>query len=97
MRSQVRLLPVRDEAITKRLGVRSLLESVRSTKSDPLIEVSTTLQRDPNTHSGYDWGGGAGPKITLSAGTTTSVRVLVEERQPISYVIPILRDLTGIY
>ena len=94
---KVRLLPVRDEAITKRLGVRSLLESVRSRKSEPLIEVSTTLQRDPNTYSGYDWGGGAGPKITLSAGTTTTVRVLVEERQPISYVIPILRDLTGIY
>ena len=94
---RVRMLPLRDDAVAKRLGVRSLLESVRSTKSDPLIEVSTTLQRDPNTHSGYDWGGGSGPKITLSAGTTTSVRVLVEERQPISYVIPILRDLTGIY
>lgn len=94
---KVRLLPVRDDAIAKRLGVRSLLESVRGTQSEPLIEVSTTLQRDPNTHSGYDWGGGAGPKITLSAGTTTTVRVLVEERQPISYVIPILRDLTGIY
>jgi HlyD family secretion protein len=25
------------------------------------------------------------------------VRVLVEERRPISYVIPILRDLTGVY
>ena len=93
----VRLLPVRDEAIVKRLGVPSLLESVRGAKSDPLIEVSTTLQRDPATHSGYDWGGGADPKITLSAGTTTTVRVLVEERRPISYVIPILRDLTGIY
>ena len=93
----VGLLPVRDEALFKRLGVRSLLESVRGQKSDPLIEVSTTLQRDPATHSGYDWGGGAGPKITLSTGTTTTVRVLVEERRPISYVIPILRDLSGIY
>ena len=95
--SKVRSLPVRDEAIVKRLGVRSLLDSVRGAQSDPLIEVSTTLKRDSNTHSGYDWGGGSGPKITLSPGTTTTVRVLVEERRPISYVIPILRDLTGIY
>jgi hypothetical protein len=47
--------------------------------------------------SGYDWGGGPGPDLQLTAGTPTEVRVLVEERRPISYVIPILRDLTGIY
>ena len=63
--SKFACLPVRDEAIAKRLGVWSLLESVRGRQSEPLIEVSTTLQRDPNTHSGYDWGGGAGPKITF--------------------------------
>lgn len=93
----VRMLPVRDEAIVKRLGVQSLLESVRGGQSDPLIEASTSLRRSPETPSGYDWGGSSGPKITLTAGTTTNVRVLVEERRPISYVIPILRDLTGIY
>ena len=93
----IRLLPVRDEAIVRRLGVRSLLESVRGGQSEPLIEVSTSLKQDLRTPSGYDWGGSSGPQIKLSAGTTTTVRVLVEERRPISYVIPILRDLTGIY
>lgn len=95
--SKIRVLPIRDEAIVKRLGIRSLLESVRGQQSEPLIEVSTSLKRDPNTPSGYDWGGGTGPKMKLTAGTTTKVRVLVEERPPISYIIPILRDLTGIY
>lgn len=95
--TDIRVLPVRDEAIVKRLGVRSLLESVRGKESAPLIEVSTTLHRDSSTPSGYDWGGSSGPKIKLTAGTTTNVRVLVEERRPISYVIPILRDLSGIY
>lgn len=95
--TKVNVLPIRDDAIIKRLGVKSLLESVRGPQAAPLIEVSTSLQRDPNTVSGYDWGGGEGPDIRITAGTTTNVRVLVEERRPISYVIPILRDLTGIY
>lgn len=90
-------LPVRDEAVVKRLGVKSLLEAVRGKPKEPLIEVTTSLERDPRTPSGYNWGGGSGPVLQLSAGTPTKVRVLVEERRPISYVIPILRDLTGIY
>ena len=94
---KIRPLPVREEAIVKRLGVRSLVESVKAGSSGALIEVSTTLKRDPTTFSGYDWGGSSGPKIQFTAGTTTNVRVLVEERRPISYVIPIMRDLTGIY
>ncbi|MFM9109687.1 MAG: hypothetical protein ACKOPN_03640 [Prochlorococcaceae cyanobacterium] len=57
----------------------------------------TSLQRDPHSRSGYDWGGGGGPDLVLTAGTGTEVSVLVEGRQPISYVIPLLRDLSGIY
>ena len=55
------------------------------------------MKRDSSTVSGYDWGGAPGPGMQVTAGTPTEVRVLVEERRPISYVIPILRDLTGIY
>lgn len=95
--TKINALPVRDDAVVKRLGVKSLLESVRGPQDAPLIEVSTSLKRDADTISGYDWGGGEGPNIQITAGTTTNVRVLVEERRPISYVIPILRDLTGIY
>ena len=95
--TKINVLPIRDDAAIKRLGMKSLLESVRGPQSAPLIEVSTSLQRDPNTISGYDWGGSEGPNIQITTGTTTNVRVLVEERRPISYVIPILRDLTGIY
>lgn len=93
----MRTLPVRDEAVVKRLGIQSLLESVRGKQSEPLIEVTTTLQKDEKTQSGYDWGGSPGPQLKITAGTTTKARVLVEERRPISYVVPILRDLTGIY
>lgn len=93
----IRPLPIRDEAVIKRLGIKSLLEAVRNDPLEPLIEITTSLKRDPSTPSGYDWGGGMGPMLQISGGTPTQVRVLVEERPPISYVIPILRDLTGIY
>ncbi len=90
-------LPVREDALRKRLGRNSLVDAVIAQNLGPLIEVRTSLQRDPRTVSGYDWGGGSGPDLQLTVGTPTSVRVLVEERRPVSYVIPILRDLTGIY
>ncbi|QNI59527.1 NHLM bacteriocin system secretion protein [Synechococcus sp. BIOS-U3-1] len=93
----IRRLPVNDQALIKRLGLESLLDAVRQQPKGPLIEVKTSLKRDPSTISGYDWGGGPGPAIEISTGTPTEVRVLVEERRPISYVIPILRDLTGVY
>ncbi len=93
----IRNLPVTEQALVKRLGQKSLLDSVRANTQGALIEVVTTLERDPSTVSGFNWGGGPGPDLKLTAGTPTAVRVLVEERRPISYVIPILRDLTGIY
>lgn len=96
----VRSLPVSREGQRQRLSLEALVNSVQPSGSggnEPLIEVVTSLERNPSTPSGYDWGGGPGPNLRLTAGTNTEVSVLVEKRQPISYVIPLLRDITGIY
>jgi multidrug efflux pump subunit AcrA (membrane-fusion protein) len=96
----VRPLPVSREGLRQRLGLESLVATVQLPGSDgdqPLIEAVTSLKRDPRTRSGFDWGGGPGPNLTLSPGTSTDVSVLVEHRPPISYVIPLLRDISGIY
>lgn len=93
----VQTLPVSEEALLNRLGSRSLVDELTAQSGGALIEVRTRLKRDRSTFSGYDWGGGGGPRLRLSAGTPTDVRVLVEQRQPISYLVPILRDLSGIY
>lgn len=93
----VQALPVSDEALLNRLGSSSLVKSLTAESQGPLLEVHTRLQRNPNNVSGYDWGGGAGPQLRLTSGTPTEVRVLVEQRQPIGYLVPILRDLSGIY
>jgi NHLM bacteriocin system secretion protein len=96
---RLRPLPVSREALRQRLGLEALVQTVQPSGggNEPLIEAVTSLQRDPRTRSGYDWGGGPGPDLQLSAGTSTEVSVLVEYRQPISYVIPLLRDITDIY
>lgn len=93
----VQALPVSDEALLNRLGSSSLVKSLTTDNDGPLMEVHTRLRRNPNNFSGYDWGGGAGPRLRLTSGTPTEVRVLVEQRQPIGYLVPILRDLSGIY
>lgn len=97
----IQALPISQEALELRLGNRTLAEAIQKSTGgstlEPLIQITTDLRENPTTISGYDWGGGSGPDIKLSAGMMTTVRILVEERQPISYVIPVLRDLSGIY
>jgi multidrug efflux pump subunit AcrA (membrane-fusion protein) len=98
---RLRALPVSREGLQRRLGLESLVDAVQPSGAgaggQPMIEAVTSLERDPRTRSGYDWGGGPGPGLTLTQGTGTEVSVLVEARQPISYVIPLLRDISGIY
>ena len=93
---------VSKELLLNRLDNKGLVEYVqfRSKASGaeiPLIEITTTLEKDIKTITGYDWGGSKGPNINITKGTTTKINVVVEERKPIEYVIPILRNLTGIY
>ena len=94
---KIKSLPVSEGAVTARLGNPSWLKSIGGKTQGPLIEVQTSLARSDSTLSGFDWGTGEGPDLQITSGTPTSIRVLVEERRPISYVIPLLRDLTGIY
>ncbi|MBR8833622.1 MAG: NHLP bacteriocin system secretion protein [Stigonema ocellatum SAG 48.90 = DSM 106950] len=60
------------------------------------IEALARLKLDPKTFSGYKWSSTHGPKLEISPGTTTTVRVTVEERSPITFVLPILREWSGL-
>ena len=89
-----------ETALLLKLGNQNLVDFVLNSSSAdkrPSIEISTTLDKDDQTVSGFDWGGSEGPDLILTSGTTTTIKVIVEQRRPINYVIPILRDLTGIY
>ncbi len=82
-------------------GVTTLIGSEEATRvllpnGSPQVEVFIELEEDSNTYSGYKWSSSKGPNINLDSGTLSTVQVLVEERAPITYILPFLRSTTGI-
>ena len=66
----------------------------RSTKQAS-YEVHITAEPDPATVSGYAWSNGDGPPQRISSGTFATVDVQVDERAPISDLLPYLRRMFG--
>ena len=88
--------PITKEAAANVVGNPEVVEGLVSKDQPGLMQVSASLQED-DTFSGYQWSSSAGPNLKISPGTTTIARVKVDERSPISYVIPLLRSVSGIY
>jgi NHLM bacteriocin system secretion protein len=82
-------------------GSKALVGSMEAAQAllpgEPRLEVIAKLDPDPSTPSRYHWSSSHGPALTMTAGLTTSVRVTVESRSPVSYVLPFLRELAGVY
>lgn len=83
-------------------GVNALIGSEEATRlllpnGSARVEVFIELEDDSSTRSGYKWSSSKGPDISLESGTLSTVQVLVEERAPITYILPFLRSTTGIY
>ena len=93
--TSVSAFPVTKEAATIFLGTPEVVS--RLVKDEPQIEVVANLRKDASNASGFKWSSSAGPPISISAGTTTTARVTVEERAPVSYILPFLRSVSGIY
>ena len=60
------------------------------------IEAIAELKVESKTFSGYKWSSSEGPQLKISPGTTTTVRVTVEERSPMTFILPILREWSGL-
>jgi HlyD family secretion protein len=86
--------PVTKEGATLMLGNAELAS--RMLKDEPQIEVLAELERDKTTYSGYKWSSSKGPRMSITSGTTTSGRVTVEMRSPITYLLPFLRGMSGV-
>lgn len=89
--------PITKEAAYNLIGNPEVVSSLISQKQEGLMQISSELQLDPKTFSGYRWSSSSGPRQKISPGTTTIVRVKVDERAPITFVIPILRSYSGIF
>jgi HlyD family secretion protein len=54
------------------------------------------LLADAGTPSGYAWSAGRGPPVRLTSGTTAAAEVTVRAQAPVTLVLPLLRQRTGI-
>lgn len=90
--------PVATQDMVSVIGNENVANTLQETlRGSATIQVFAELETDSNTASGYKWSSSDGPPILLTPGTTTQVRVKVGEIAPISYVIPLFRNLTGVY
>jgi HlyD family secretion protein len=66
------------------------------TKEGKTIEVVANLDGDPDSLSGFKWSASKGPSLRVTAGTTGTMVVDVEDRAPITLVFPFLRGSSGL-
>jgi HlyD family secretion protein len=89
--------PITKEAAANLVGNPEVVEGLVSDKQEGVMQVFGELELEPTNFTGYKWSSSSGPQLKISPGTTTVVRVKVEERAPITFVLPILRSYSGIY
>jgi len=87
--------PVTKEGVTGTIGNEELVQSLMP--SGPFIEVRARLETDPSTASGYKWSSSRGPDMKVTSGLTHATRVTIEERAPVTYLLPVLREMSGVY
>ncbi|QSV54992.1 MAG: NHLP bacteriocin system secretion protein [Dolichospermum sp. UKL201] len=92
--TSVSALPITKEGANSLIGNSEVVTSLIGSEG-AAIQVNAELIVDPNNISGYKWSSSKGPESKITSGTTASVRVTVEERAPITFVLPILRELVG--
>ncbi|MGB3135444.1 MAG: NHLP bacteriocin system secretion protein [Nodosilinea sp.] len=93
---RVSSFPVTQAGAARLVGNPDILPGIMG--QGPHIAVFARLERDENSEndSGLRWSASPlGPKQVMSPGMTTTVRVTVETRRPISYVMPFLKELLG--
>ena len=95
--TQVSPFPITKQGASSLVGNAEVVEEIVS-KVGSVIAVQAQLELDPSTSSGYKWSSSTGPKnLEISSGTTTIARVTIENQAPITLVLPILREWSGIY
>jgi HlyD family secretion protein len=95
--TNISAFPITKEAAASVVGNPEVVQGLVTDQQPGLIQVYGGLQKDSGTFSGYKWSASKGPRMKMSPGTTTTVRVKVEERAPITFLLPILRSTSGIY
>ncbi len=72
------------------LGDDSLVQSFLA--NGPVVAVTCKLRADEATASGYYWSSNKGKALQIAEGTPVSASVVLEEKAPITMLIPFLKE-----
>ncbi len=96
--TKISTLPLTPQTMASIVGNPDILPGLFTKEAQ--IAVYTSLKRansacqaPPNCLTRYEWSSSQGPDQAMTPGMTTSVRIEVEKRAPISYLMPFLREL----
>jgi HlyD family secretion protein len=92
--THISAFPVTQEGAVSLVGNPDIVQGIIS--QGPQLAVFAELGPDSSTFSGFQWSSSQGPELQMTPGTTTSVRITIEERAPIAFVLPILKSWSGI-
>jgi len=93
---RVSLLPATREDVDTTMGNPQLAEAL--VKGGPVMRADIALARGSRSFDGYRWTLSRGSSVfPIREGLTLKAHGYVEWRTPISYVVPVLRELTGSY
>ncbi len=90
---RVSRFPVSLNEVESQIGNRELAELLIQDG----YRVQVLVELEPGEQPGeYLWSSAKDPDVELSVGTTTTARIAVERRQPITFVLPFLKKMMGV-
>ena len=60
------------------------------------IEITGDLYQDRSTKSGYRWSSSQGPSTGIFSGTLAQASIVVDQKPPIDFVIPKIKEILGL-
>jgi HlyD family secretion protein len=85
--------PVTREGLNRVVRNDKMVEELM--KAGAPIEVVASPIADASTPSGFKWSSSKGPPTPVFSGTKATGSVVVEQKKPISYVIPVIKKTLG--
>ncbi|OCQ97527.1 NHLP bacteriocin system secretion protein [Oscillatoriales cyanobacterium USR001] len=87
-------LPVTPAGTVALVGNSEVVKNLMG-ETGAAISVTVNLETDDRNLSGYKWSSSKGPESQITSGTTATIQVTIEERSPITFLFPFLRELAG--
>jgi len=86
--------PASPEVMQQNIPNEALIQEMLS--AGVPIEIHADLIPDHKTPSGYKWTSSTGPDVSIGVGTMAQCSIRVQDRRPITLVLPYLRKMLGV-